>query len=54
MLTCLFKKKLILFYLSRQQLTCHVCTPFATSASSVTGLTVGTFLKMILKNQGLT
>ena len=30
------------------------CIPFATSAFSVTGLTVGTILKMIFENQGMT
>ena len=29
------------------------CIPFATSAFSVTGLTIGTILKMIFENQGL-
>ena len=30
------------------------CIPFATSAFSVTELTVGTILKMIFENQGMT
>ena len=30
------------------------CIPFVTLAFSITGLTVGTILKMIFENQGLT
>ena len=40
--------------LATLDLTCHLALPFATSAFSVTGLTVGTILKTIFENQGLT
>ena len=37
-----------------QHLLCTQCILFVTSDFSVTGLMLGTILKMILKNQGLT
>ena len=40
--------------LATSNLTYHLALPFVTSVSSVTELTVGAILKMILKNQGLT
>ena len=52
----LFCKSQIIFFiiilLATSDLTCHLALPFATSASSVTELTVGTISKTILKKSG--
>ena len=54
MLTWRLKNVKYIFYYYFISHVSKQCTPFTTSAFSVTGLTVGTILKMIFENQELT